>query len=210
MHSPGSPQEEASSDVQVLRQVLESLPLEDQRMLQFCATYTGDNWEAVYAGLMGINSKTVRSRYSRVRKKIKEEMTHQARPLEDLDPAGRRVRVWFEGVVDGFWVHKTYRLGVDIVGPAGAPAEGQSPSPGWGGVEQVDIQITVSGNDVTATPHTRPAMLPAVGNMGPVYFDVQLERGGRVPFFITLWTAGTLQLLQKLRVVVPGVKSIPG
>ncbi len=193
-----------------LTEILKRLPSDYQKMLQFFATYKGDDWQREYAKLMRINRNTLRNQFSRALTHVEREMTNQIRQVEaqapDAAPSDRRVRVWFEGVMDRFWVHDTYRMGVVIVGSSGAEARGTVAPPGWGDVQRAELLITVSGHDITATPDTLRATLPAVGDMEPIRFDLRLDRGGRIAFFITVWTGRSLKLMQKLRVVLPVVK----
>ncbi len=69
---PGDPRQLA-----ILREVLTGLRREYQEMLQFFATYKGDDWQYQYSKLMGIKRSTLRSRFSRALQKLKKGMARR-------------------------------------------------------------------------------------------------------------------------------------
>jgi RNA polymerase sigma-70 factor (ECF subfamily) len=65
-----------------LHRALLDLPQEDQKMLEFYSTYEGEDWQAAYARITGMNRNTLRSRFARALQKLRDAM---GRPDEEED-----------------------------------------------------------------------------------------------------------------------------
>ena len=58
-----------------LHEALLRLPQEDQKMLQFYSSYRGEDWQATYARITGMNRNTLRSRFARALRKLRDGMS---------------------------------------------------------------------------------------------------------------------------------------
>ena len=173
------------------------LPQEDQKMLQFYSSYRGEDWQATYARITGMNRNTLRSRFARALRKLREES-------RELDTGG--VHAWIEDVGEAFWVGDRYRL-PGSTSPRSSAISRPRRWPACGRRQSIVLLVVVAGEDVEADPPSRSLLTGEAGSREPLAFDVLLIRGGRpVVFVVSVFTQPELELVREVAVLLPEVK----
>jgi RNA polymerase sigma factor (sigma-70 family) len=186
-----------------LRDILKTLPPEDQKMLLFFAYYRGDDWQRAYAELTGINRSTLRSRFRRVLREIRYNLATQGWALEAGPGDHQGVRVELEEPRDELRVGEMYRLAVKIDATTATGVKA--------GSGPVGLMVLVSGKEeeVSVDPPSHHFTLEAGRAAEPLTFDVRPLQAGRIVIQLTIFTAREFKLRQKLSVVLPLVVPEP-
>jgi hypothetical protein len=137
---------------------------------------------------------------------VPESFDVTPQPDEPVAPADPMVNVWLEGAEEPLRVGTAYRVAIDVGKPRdGALASEPLAPPGSAEEEELALTLVLSGKDVMVRPPVQNAVLHRRDGMKAVFFDVTLLRAGRPEFFVSVFLARELVLLQKIRIVLHDV-----